>query len=66
MKLFKSSEFLWVIAPSVFCSVFMYCQATDLVESNKWSGFHCQPIQKVETLEEAKARIKQYQAMVRG
>lgn len=36
------------------------------LERNEVEGYHCQPIQKVETLEEAKARIKQYQAMVKG
>ena len=34
--------------------------------SNSVEGYHCQPIQKVETLKEAKAIVKQYQAMVRG
>lgn len=31
------------------------------LENNKVEGYHCQPIQKVETLEEAKAIIEQYQ-----
>lgn len=35
-------------------------------ELNRLKGYHCQEIQKVKTLEEAKARIKQHQAMARG
>ena len=38
---------------------------SDVME-NTISGYHCQPIQKVETLEEAKAIIEQHQAMARG
>lgn len=40
--------------------------AESTVESNSFKGFHCQPITEHKTLEEAKARIEQYQAMVRG
>lgn len=38
------------------------------LESNKVEGYHCQPIQKVQALEEAKALIDGYhaKAMVRG
>ena len=36
------------------------------VMENTFDGYHCQPIQKVETLEEAKAIVKQHQAMARG
>jgi len=36
----------------------------DAVE--RFEGYHCQPITEHKTLEEAKARIEQYQAMVRG
>lgn len=38
----------------------------DDIGNNTVNGYHCQPIQKAEALEEAKARIEQYQAMVRG
>ncbi len=34
------------------------------LENNKVEGYHCQPIQKVETLEEAKALIEQHQERV--
>lgn len=36
------------------------------LERNEVNGYHCQPITEHKTLEEAKARIEQYQAMVRG
>lgn len=36
------------------------------IKENTLSGYHCQPITEHKTLEEAKARIEQYQAMVRG
>ena len=35
------------------------------VMENTFDGYHCQPIQKVETLEEAKAIIEQYQDRVK-
>ena len=37
-----------------------------LAKTEGLNGYHCQPIQKVETLEEAKARIEQHQERVRG
>lgn len=39
--------------------------ASDIKE-NAFDGYHCQEIQKVKTLEEAKAIVKQYQERVRG
>lgn len=39
---------------------------SDWAIKDSLDSLHCQPIQKVEALEEAKARIEQYQAIVRG
>ena len=57
MKIFKTSEFLWVLACAVFCTGFMYLQATSLVEGNKWKDYHCAPITKHTSLESAKAQV---------
>ena len=66
MKIIKMSELAWVAASAIFCSTFVYFQATDLVESNKWKGYHCTPITKHIGIESAKKQVSAYQAMVRG
>ena len=39
--------------------------AYEKLDDNSIGGYHCQPIQKVETLEEAKAIIEQHQERVK-
>lgn len=39
--------------------------AYEKLEDNSIGGYHCQPIQKVQTLEEAKAIIEQHQERVK-
>lgn len=46
--------------------IFAHGVSRSYVEENKVDGYHCRQITTHKTLEEAKARIKQYQAMVRG
>ena len=68
MKLINTSELLWVLASAIFCSLFVFFQATELVENNEWKGYHCAPIVKVSTMKEAKKQIEINQIMtgVRG
>lgn len=51
---------LWLMGVSVGAFL-MALGLSDDVSRNTFDGYNCQPIQKVETLEEAKAIVKQYQ-----
>ena len=56
-----------LIVVLIFCFYFAgWKTVTYMIDSGRHRDYlHCQPIQKVETLEEAKARIKQYQERVK-
>jgi glycine betaine/choline ABC-type transport system substrate-binding protein len=53
---------------AVFCAgaIVGFNVLQDDIDKNIVPGYHCQPITKHSTLEDAKAQVERYQAMVRG
>jgi len=57
---------LFILVLAIGCYFAGWKTVTWMIDSSRHRDYHCQPITDHKTLEEAKARIEQYQAMVRG
>jgi len=59
---------LMIAISSLLSGTITFYRIVDELQSGKIGGYHCQPIKKVQTLEEAKALIEGYhaKAMARG
>jgi hypothetical protein len=57
---------LFVLLLIFGCYFAGWSTVTWMIDNNQHRDYHCQPITKHNTLEDAKAQVERYQAMVRG